>query len=179
MRLRQTPPSAWTVDQVRSLLEAAGRLSGTYAGRFSKSGYWRSYILAGWDLGWRGCDLRSLPIAAVAPRLAIVQQKTQRPVFGRLRPAALAAIADFVGGDERELVWPLWCKISTWRLIARRLVSRCDLPGSIGWLRSSAATACELAHPGRGYQFLGNTPTVFYRHYFDQSQTEPPQPPAL
>lgn len=109
----------------------------------------------------------------------IVQAKTGRVVHGRLRPAALAAIGEFLLRDRRELVWPLWCNLEVWRTIARRLVRRAGLPGSIGWLRRSAATACELAHPGAGYQFLGNTPDVFFAHYFDRSQVDVPQPPPL
>lgn len=47
-------------------------------------------------------------------------------------------------------------------------------------LRHSAGTACELLNPGSGPAFLGNTPDVFYRHYFDRRQMKGfVQPPAL
>lgn len=179
IKVPQTPVEAWTLEEVRRLYGVAGGLTGKYGDRFDKSAYWQSYILAAWDLGWRGCDLRTFPVAAAKERVKIVQQKTGRVVYGRLRPPALRAIGRFVADDPRELVWPLWCRLSVWRLIARRLVRRAGLPGSIGWLRGAAATACELVHPGKGYRFLGNTPDVFYRHYFDRSQGELPQPPPL
>lgn len=179
VRQVQTIPRAWSADQVRRLLGVAGGLRGKYGGRLEKSAYWRSWILADWDLGWRGCDMRAFPVAAVAARVTIVQRKTGRVVHGALRQEARDAIRDFLGRDDREFVWPLWCRLSTWRVIARRLVARAGLPGSIGWLRHSAATACENAHPGQGYQFLGNTPDVFYAHYYDRSHGDLPQPPEL
>ena len=44
----------------------------------------------------------------------------------------------------------------------------------------SARTAFEIQQTGSGPAFLGNTPEVFYRHYFDRRQVRViPQPPPL
>lgn len=179
VRVGQIFVEVWTMEQVRVLLWVAGGLSGQYAGRFPKAGYWVSYILTAWDLGLRGCDMRRFPVSAVGPRVKLIQWKTGKPLYGCLRPETIRAIRDFLGGDNRELVWPLWCNMETWRTIARRLVRRAGLPGSIGWLRGSSGTAFENAFPGKGHVHLGNTPQVFYAHYFDRSQADLQPPPPI
>lgn len=188
VRQRGTMPEAWSVDQVRRLLDAASNLEGRY--RVSKHGrvldrlgpvkrdYWRAYILAAWDSGWRGCDLRRLNTSKLNERgmIGIVQQKTGKPHVSRLRPAAIEALKK-LGGSE-----PLkeWCEIVVWRRLAQRLVKSSGLEGTIGMLRHSSGTATEIAHPQKGYQFLGNTPDVFFKHYFDRTHlTDLPQPPEL
>lgn len=181
-------PQAWTVAQVRDLLDVATRLEGRY--RVSKGGYildrvgppkseyWRAWILSAWDCGLRGCDLRRLQMAQIGDRgnILVRQVKTGKPIVCRVRQRAKVAL-DTLGGDV-----PLknWCAMCVWRRIAQRLVTDAGLPGSIGWLRHSAGTATDIAHPGKGYQFLGNTPAVFYANYFDRSHIEDlPQPPEL
>lgn len=182
IKLRQRPPQAWSIDQVRQLLAVASQLTGTYDRRWPKSLFWRSWILAAWDVGWRSCDAFALEIRQLSAKLALVQRKTGRTLYARLRTQALAAIEKWLDatGRDRRYVWERWCGRGAWCRIAQRLVKRSGLPGSIGWLRASAGTACELAFPQRGYLFLGNTPAIFYGHYFDRRLCDDfPQPPEL
>lgn len=172
---------AWSPDEVARLLAAVNRLRGRYVNGFSKRLYWRSYILSAWDLGLRGCDMRSIERDWIPDhgRLTIVQAKTGRVVSCQLRPPAMEAIAEFKHGGR--LIWPLWCRIDSWRKVARKLVTNAGLSGSIGRLRASAATALEITQPGTGHLFLGHSNRqTFERHYFDRSQQlSRPQPPLL
>lgn len=181
VRLQSPIPRAWSIEQVRTLLAIAGTLRGRYKRRWPKSLFWQAWILVTWDTGLRACDMFRLRIADVGERIVVRQVKTRRPVYLRLRPAALAAIASWLDatGRDRECVFVRWTWPGTWRATAQRLVERARLPGSIGWLRRSAGTAAELAHPQQGYQFLGNSPATFYRYYFDRSFADVPQPPEL
>lgn len=161
-------PHAWSVEQVRTLLETAR--SSRHHHR-----YWNAYVLTAWDTGLRRCDLFQLRAADLGLRSVVRQKKTGKPIAIHLRSAALEALRQLPG----ECPLAPWCQLSVWSRCAQRLVRRAQLPGSIGWLRHSAATAVELEHPGKGYLFTGNTPEVFYRHYFDRSKGEILQPDEL
>ena len=109
-----------------------------------------------------------------------MQAKTGRHVVGTINDEARQAIAELCASHGQDKIFPQWCRINTWRLIAKRLVRRAGLPGSIGRLRHSAGTAVENLHPGKGPQFLGNTPAVFYAHYYDRRlAVDLPAPPPL
>lgn len=163
--------STWTIGEVRHLLATAESLTREYPGHMLASRYWSSWIRAAWDSGLRGCDLRSLERHWINERgiLTIRQQKTGKNHYAAFRPSTLAAI-DRLWNESRRFVWPLFCSLSEWRKEAADLVKAAGLTGSIGMLRHSAGTAVELQHPGHGPLFLGNTPDVFYAHYFDRSR---------
>jgi site-specific recombinase XerD len=173
---------AWTLDQVRLLLRATDRLRGFYQGGLRRREYWRSYVLAAWDTGLRGCDLRRVEFASIQPtgQIVLIQHKTGRRHEVRLSATALAAVQEHAQ-PARKLVWPLWGRLERWRREAQALVRKAGLTGSIGQLRHSSGTAVELANPGHGHEFLGNTRAVFERHYLDRTllPSERPRPPAL
>jgi integrase len=182
VRRRQKSPEAWSIEDVGKLYTIANGLWGKYGGRVPKRLYWTAYILAAWSTGLRRCDLLSLRREDIPPsgRIVMVQIKSGRHVFGQLSKEAMLALADLAATHKDPLVFPHWCRVPTWRKIAQRLVRRAGLRLSIGKLRASAGTAVEILHPGLGPQFLGNTPAIFYAHYFDRRQaTDMPQPPNL
>lgn len=182
VRRRQKSPRGWSTADVQALLSAADRLRGQYRGRIDKRLFWRAWILVAWSTGLRRVDLFSIHWADVpaSGRLTLIQAKTGRHVVASLNPEAMSAARELVAQHGSPLLFPQWCLLSCWRKIARRLVARAGIGGAIGRLRHSAGTAVELANPGSGPQFLGNTPAVFYAHYFDRSlSTQLPCPPSL
>lgn len=182
VKRNRTAPRGWPIADVQKLLQTAEDLRGLYQRKISKRLYWRAYVTAAWSSGLRRCDLMRLHRSDIPAngRIVVVQAKTGRHVVGEFNRQALSAIAELCAQHKMELLFPLWCRLSTWRKIAQRLVKRAGIGLSIGHLRHSAGTAVEDLFPGRGPQFLGNTPEVFYRHYFDRGLTENvPQPPPL
>lgn len=174
--------TAWTQAQVERLLDAADRLTGEFSHGIACRHYWRSYILAAWDSGLRGCDLRRLTRKAIDAdgHCMVVQHKTGHAIRVAFRRSTLIAI-DRTFPPRRDLVWPMWGRLEAWRRAAHRLVAAAGLRGSIGMLRHSSGTAVELVHRGRGHEHLGNTRQVFERHYLDHSQLpfSRPLPPPL
>lgn len=162
---------AWTAAEVSLLLVAAGQMRGYYDHGIARAAYWRSYVLAAWDSGLRGCDMRRIRRTDIQSdgRSALVQHKTGRVHRFLLREETVAAIATTFPPD-RDLVWPLWGRLVAWRNAAHRLVKQAGLVGTIGQLRHSSGTAVELLYPGRGHEHLGNTRRVFERHYLDADQ---------
>lgn len=162
---------AWTIDQMRTLLHTSEQWPGRYPCGIARSRYWCCYIMAAWDSGLRGCDLRRIRRDEIARngRLVIVQHKTGRLIRLQFRPQTLAAIAESFPPD-RELVWPLFGRLATWRREASRLVHAAGLQGTIGRIRHSSGTAVELKFPGQGHEHLGNTRAIFERHYLDHQK---------
>lgn len=182
VRRIQSSPQAWPVERMDKLLSTADGLRGLYKRKISKRLYWRAYVLGAWSSGFRRCDLMSLNRVDIpaSGRIAIIQVKTGRHVIGEFSPVAMSAIDELCQQHKMELIYPLWCRLSTWRKIAQRLVLRAGVGLSIGHIRHSAGTAVENANPGAGPAFLGNTPQVFYSHYYDRTLApELPQPPPL
>lgn len=182
VRKRQKSPQAWSQEEVKQLLATADQLTGQYRGGIDKRLYWRAYLLSAWSTGLRRCDLMDLQIDDIpsSGRVAILQQKTGRHVVSQFNQEALTAIRLLVGQHRKSRVFPLWCLLRCWRKIAKRIIRDAGIGGSIGRLRHSSGTAVEDANPGRGPQFLGNTPAVFYAHYYDRRQASDfPQPPPL
>lgn len=157
---------AWTSDDVRNLVEFAGRLSGTYRTGIRKSDWWQSYLLASWDTGLRGCDLRALQRRDIRPGgfATIIQSKTGKAISISLSQSTMEAIHKTFPSN-RVYVWPLWGSVEIFRREAARIIRSAGLDGSLKRLRSGSGTAAEIAHPGRGHEHLGNTRKIFERHY--------------
>jgi len=182
VKRRHRPPQGWSIEDVRKLYRFVDQLKGRYAKRIDKRLWWRAYVLCAWSSGLRRCDLMALRRADIPPsgRLVTVQVKTGRHVVGTLSKEAMLALAELCATHNSELVFAPWCKPRNWWKVAKRLVKRAGLNLSIGHLRHSAGTAVEDLFPGRGPQFLGNTPAVFYAHYYDRSlAVDLPKPPPL
>ncbi len=184
-RIRGThgAPSAWSVHDLRSLLEQANCEAGRMPRRdIPWALYWRAFILAGYQTGLRRADLLALRFDQIntTGRLMIRQQKTGRSIVVSLDADALAAI-DAIRIPERELVFGV---LSARRLSKRfkELVRRAGLQGSIKWLRRSGATSCEACQPGAASIFLGHSrPGLAEVSYIDARliQRERPKPPRI
>lgn len=178
----QTSPRGWSVKHVGTLLETADGLRGLYRRKISKRLYWRAYVLAAWSTGLRRCDLMSLHGSDIPDngRMVIVQRKTGRSVVIEFNPQAMKAIRELCAQHKQPLIFPLWCRLSTWRKIARKIVARAGIGLSIGHLRHSAGTEVENKFPGKGPQFLGNSAEIFFKHYYDRTLAEDvPKPRSL
>lgn len=170
--------TAWTIDEVRHLFETARTLDGIYRG-VARYLYWPSYIAAAWDSGLRGCDLRSIERPWIRESMLVIQRKTGKRIRIHFRRSTLALITAAFPPD-RALIWPRGC-IECWRDEARAIIKKAGLSGSIGRLRHSSGTAAERERRGHGHEHLGNTRTVFEKHYLDSSQIddERARPPEL
>jgi integrase len=183
--LPERTPLAYTVEQAKKLLLACEAFTGHHSATgIRRRDFWRSYILAAWDTGLRGCDLRRLRVEQVveAPdgRLVRIQHKTKKRIAVTFRDETIRALHRTLP-PERALCWPLWGRLELFRREARLLVKIAGLPGSLKCLRSGSGTAVEIEAPGRGHEHLGNTRRVFERNYLDETQIESdrPLPPPI
>lgn len=161
---------AWTVEEVRQLVEVCQRLPGTLDVGLTRAHFWEQTIRDEWDSAIRMGDLLTAGPGDFSPDgcAVLYQSKTNRPVFVRLQPKTLAMHQQVCWRTRRKLVpWPFTRE--HFRKEFERIVQFAGLFGSFRKLRRSSATNVEIHHPGWGAIHLGHL-TGFKTadaHYFD------------
>ncbi len=169
-------PEAWTVDEIRRLLETAKTLDGCFRDFAIRRGwYWPTLILGLWDTGLRIGDILGVQRPAIAKdgRFRVLQQKTKRWKDCRLRPSTIAMID--AGLDGREYIWSIYQDRKSHNKPFRQLVGDAGIrTGTTRWIRRSAASYVELDNPGTASEFLGHKDrTIADRHYIDPTIARP------
>lgn len=172
-KVRKPPTKAWTVDELRRLLEVADRRRGVAMRSGADQGEMlRAWILVCYESGSRFSDCWSFGRQHLdGDSLSWTQAKTGDPITRVLSAACVEAIGVMLAGspDGRILGW--CAKKRRAMQIMRGLIDEAGLDGSSKWLRRSGATHCELQRPGAGRMHLGHrTPGLFESAYADWSQ---------
>ena len=169
-------PEAYTLDDMRMILDVAERLEGTTEG-VASAGYWSSLIRTCYETGGRiGAILKTCPqdFDQITGTLILrgANDKTGKTHFHRLSAKTTHVIAK-TEPDRRSRVWP-WNKSQCW--LCKQLERLILKPAGVAYGRSrggifhkfrrTAGTLCE-ANGGDGSRLLGNTRAVFERHYLD------------
>jgi len=173
IRHRRPPIRAWTPEQVAHAIE----LTELHRGNRLRSGanlgvFLRCWLVLGYESGARWGDLwkmREDDFDGDALRWRC--NKTDEIVYRTLTNLAVESVGEMLDAspDGRVLGWAAK-KRHAMRLMHWHLRT-CDLPGSSKWLRRSAATHVEKAHPGKARLFLGHrTPHMADQHYIDYAQ---------
>lgn len=168
-----TPPTAWTIAEVRKLVAAARGLRRRHACGLARAQFWPLAIRLAWDTGLRWGDLVSLRFADVEGDLvSIVQSKTGRPHLARLWPSTVAALGASYRDCPRELVVPWPATHQTFARQVRLLVKAAGIrPGTWKWIRRGGASDVEAQDPNRGHasRHLGHRAgvSVAALHYVD------------
>ena len=184
VKLPQSNPDAWTQDDLRRLLAAAGELKGYFRATGVKcSDWWTAFLLVGWDTALRFTDMFRFRGSDILPggELLLIQSKTGQVHRARLRPETLLAL-EKIASDMNAPALPLWGKYDVFFRRFRKLIKAAGLPGSPKWLRRASATAVEVAYPGSAMAHLGHrTAGLAYKNYVDQRQIQhtKPLPPSL
>lgn len=184
VKIRRKPTRAWTVSQLRQLLDATRshdnkRLrSGAAVGPFL-----RAWIMLGYETGARFGDLMSFSRDHLdGDAIAWTQSKTGDPITRTLTQPCLDACHAMLSSspDSRIIGWA-----ARRRQAARIMRSHIDsvgIGGTSKWLRRSGATHCEMEKAGAGRLHLGHrSPALFEQSYCDwtQMRTRTPKTPAL
>lgn len=184
MKARRRPTKAWTVPQLKAVLDAAKAKTGKRLRSGADLGeFLTCWVLVGYECGGRFGDLMSFTRDHLdGDALAWVQSKTGDPIVRPLTPACLDAIDKMLAAspDGRILGWA--CKRRQAHRIMRELLDEVGVGGSSKWLRRSGATHCEMEKAGSGRLHLGHrSPALFEQAYCDWSQlrTKTPRTPAL
>jgi integrase len=184
MKARRKPTKAWTLPQIRDILNACDRASNRpmWSGAVPRE-FLRCWVLLAYETGARMGDLFAFTRDNIdGDSIAWVQSKTLDPLTRTLTPACIEAVQAMLAKstDGSILGWACSRRQAIRRM--RELLESCGLAGSSKWLRRSGATHCEMQQAGAGRLHLGHrSPALFESAYCDWSQlrTRTPTPPAL
>lgn len=171
VRLRTNPVNSWSQQEVSRLRQCAIRQPGVFRDTTIPRGrYFGTLISAAWYLGLSACDLHRLTMPDFdRGNLVFNRQKTGQRIAVAIPQDEWQSVVIFVelSGNQGGPIWPLWGSREAFRKAFRPIVNAAGLVGPWKTLRASAGTAYEIAHPGQGHIFLGNTRDVFMKNYYD------------
>lgn len=171
VRLCASPVHSWSTQDVARLREHATRQPGVFRDSTIPRGrYFGTLISAAWYLGLSACDLHRLTMADFdRGNLQFNRQKTGQRVAVAIPTDEwqLVVIYAEIANVGNGPIWPRWGTPEAFRKAFRPIVAAAGLTGPWKTLRASAGTAYEIAHPGQGHIFLGNTRDVFMKNYYD------------
>lgn len=177
VRKEQAPVIAWTIEEIRNLLNSTKLLDGLLRGTSLKaSEFMRAMILVSFETGLRPSDMRRIRIDQIDFKnqtIAVIQHKTRQPHVAKLSKTTVDAIKQLKSTD---LVFPLGKSgIRKWEAKLYKIAeenfgfARRKRSG-IGTLRKSHATEIFSEHgldvAARSLGHVGGV-HVARRHYID------------
>ena len=178
-RVPATNPVAWSLEEMRALIESTGKLTGDLANGLPRSRYFRCLLETGYQTGLRRGDLLAFDVSNVAGDVAAVTQcKTDQWHLVAVEPATAECLI-WLSRQLVEMQDPYWQTPLRWPHNIRwltssldRLCRLADVPGGgLQRVRRTGATAIAAAG-GDPMQYLGHkTPGLAYRCYVDRTKT--------
>jgi integrase len=130
--------------------------------------WWDSWLLVNWETAIRSGDMFSIRPTDFdrAGWLWIVESKTQKRGWRRLRDSVAKVLAEFIAWDSsRERIWPGYKPRHFYRAFSE-LCDSVGVEGSARWIRRGSASEVDKLHPGSGWKFLRHSvPELFEKHY--------------
>lgn len=185
IRVKRKPVHTWSTAEVARLKSEARRTLGVFRTNLIPRGqYFATIITAAWYTGLSQVDLHKLKLSHFKDgKLTWTRTKTGAWAAMQIPADEWAEILRYaeisVLGDQE--LWPRFTCDEGFRSTFRKIRDAAGLNGPFKTLRASAGTAFEIAHPGFGHRFLGNTRDVFMRNYYDprREDNDLPQAPSL
>lgn len=184
IRARQSPPQAWSRDELLAMLAASIDDHTSVGGKSVAkiSDLLPAWIGIAYDTGLRFSDVLSLDTGNVRNGcVTTVAAKTGKPCVRRISPSTCRAVASLlrVSPDGSLFSWALTRRraFHAWR----DFLDRHNFSGSSKFLRRSCATYVEAQTPGGASRYLQHShPQLASRHYIDATLVSAPLgPPAL
>jgi len=168
----KSPPKiirAWTLDELRRLLDAARQMKGgTVKYPCEYRHVMPAYVLVGYSSGLRRGDMLSMRWDDFSGnRLQVVMSKTGMPHVCVLDDAAMRSL-EMLPRYDRVVFGTILCP-DRLKITMKRLVALAGLTGTEKWLRRSSATYAELSGLSASYQLGHQTPGMAFRHYVDRA----------
>lgn len=166
VRVRDLVVEAYRIDQVQKIIQTCRGLRGTYACGTRKAIWWESIVRGAWDTGLSVvADLVRVKRSMLDDRNEFVT--TRRKTGKRVRVGFHASTMKYIDQachGNRDLIWPMSVSKESVRKAFRRIARKAGVGGTLKWLRAGSGTNVDQ-RVGHGELHLGNTRTVFDRHY--------------
>lgn len=177
----QPLPRAWTIVELRRLLDVVRQLDGSFHNGVSRRLYSEALVLACYDTGLRRSDLWQIRRGQVREDGSVLlrQQKTGHTHFPRMRPPTLQCFLMLPG--DRPLACP-YRSASAFYKWWKSVTTRAGVShGAMQQLRRTGATHLAIEHRDAVQTYLGHRTSDMMRHYIDESIARPQDhwPPSL
>ena len=184
VKARRSPTKAWTVPDLKRLVEATKAFDGRRLRTGADLGlFLRCWVLICYETGSRFGDCMAFAREHLdGDTLAWSQSKTGDPLCRPLTPACVAAINAMLEHSPNGLILGWACGKRMALRHMRQLIDSVGIGGTSKYLRRSGATHCEMAQAGAGRLHLGHrSPALFEAAYCDWSQlrTKTPRTPEI
>lgn len=185
IKVQWKPPRAWSVPDVRILLQAAKELPGTLRCGITAKDLMTAWVAVAYQAGLRPTDIRTMPKESVdGGRLFLIQHKTKKPVVRSLSEDT-AELLGKIQSDDRKAIFGL--PKSTIRRYELKLFKIAEKYGfrrkpgqSIGTLRKTCATEIARLHgvdaAARSLGHVSGT-KIALTHYIQPDALETPFSP--
>lgn len=184
IKARKAPTKAWTVPQLRQMVEATHARDGeTLKSGASLGAFLRCWVLVAYESGARFGDVMSFVASNVdGDTLSWTQSKTGDPMVRLLTKACQDAVHEMLKAspDGKILGWACGHRMAMQHM--RTFIDSLGFGGTGKWLRRSGATHCEMEKAGAGRMHLGHrSPALFEQAYADWAQlrTRTPKTPEI
>lgn len=184
IRPQYAPPVAWTLQQLDYMLTQAEKDRMFVSSRVNlrRCEVLPAWIGIGYDTGIRFTDIHLLHARHFRNGcIAIVCNKTRKPLVRKLSRGTLAAVARLLAKspDGSLFRWAITRRRAF--LMWRDFLDQHALGGSSKWLRRTVATQVHKKKRGAATEFLQHSQeNLAMRHYIDQTQLDQPMiPPSF
>jgi integrase len=171
-RVISDAPEAWTVDEVRRLVDACRTMKRPHRCGLPRSVFFELAVRVAWDTGLRWGDLCRLRVDQITPEgfAAFSQSKTGRVVVCHLEADTVELLRQSLELVPRDLVCPWMSSRESFNAQIRTLVRKAGIRrGTWKWLRRASATDVEIQQAGSAARHLGHAPgsRIAYTNYVD------------
>lgn len=186
VKLPQTVPTAWTLDELATLVATAEKMPG----KISKSPIPRKvffpvFVHFLYETGLRLSDALDAKVECLWGRnITVTQSKTGKVITRAISQVTLAGLEDIQEHVNSEYLFPWPARVDSIHRQFKKLVAASGIrQGTTRYLRRSGASYCEKDNPGASRKYLGHqsSQALADRHYNDPRIVEatPVIPPPI
>jgi integrase len=175
-------PISWTLDELRSVIAACGKLDGRFRNGVGRALYCSTLVKFCYETGLRRSDVWRIERRQIRPDGSIVmrQRKTGAVHYPRIRSDTCDGISVLPG--DRPLACPYKSTGDWYTFWRKHVIEPAGVRvGALQQIRRTGATHLAIEHPDAVQRYLGHRTASMQRHYVDQSIAKPQQhmPPEI
>lgn len=178
-------PEAWTIDEMKLILNATKNVPGYYQCGVKCADWWEGFVRVGYDTALRLSDLLSLPVH-IGGMFCVVQEKTQTALTCQLHRTTIETLERMRSPERKALFEWNMDRTALWRHWKQFILEPAGLKTGHREgpqkLRRTSVSHLAAVSEHAAQRHLGHaTPGLARRHYIDPNIADGPRqlPPEI